>query len=239
MVKRRLQANAKAEPSRKGSNGSQGQPGTSRTMAERVASYMNDPINPRKLSPDQDGMIITPQPPDYEGIERDGTTQCVFLSKHEMSMLVEAPGYPRTLPCERTLGGYVIKHVEGKGLGMFATRDFAYGDMIASERPLLIFPMQLRTVETSRGDPYFELEVMTLSEKVLEFALERMGEVNKKKFLALHNCRANEKDCPNLLGIWRTNSFGVDFKKGRGEPGASIYWYFVVLVTHWFYSLCL
>ncbi|KAJ8503560.1 hypothetical protein ONZ45_g10754 [Pleurotus djamor] len=154
---------------------------------------------------DIDGTIFTTQPQTGHPSERtDGQTECIFTCAQDKRLLTHARGYPRPLPKSQTLGGFEIKPTKDKGLGMFATRDYDFGDMILAERPLILCPMP---PQGSRDTEYIFAE-----------ALDRMSEANFDTFMSLHNCHTDEAgeegDLP-LFGVLRTNAYYIRFEKGK------------------------
>ncbi|KAJ8502946.1 hypothetical protein ONZ45_g11290 [Pleurotus djamor] len=168
------------------------------------------------LKPGEDGVLVTLQPPNYPTIWMDNNTACILLSLHHKSLLTDIPGYPKPIPREPTLLSFAIRDVPGMGSGMFAGRIFAYGDMIESERPLLIFPRAFPIDTTGQKNP--RMAALAALENTLELALKRMNPFSRTRYLGLHNCHVDE-ECPKLLGIAQTNSFGIHFmsKDPAGE----------------------
>ncbi|KAJ8503549.1 hypothetical protein ONZ45_g10762 [Pleurotus djamor] len=182
-------------------------------------------------------VVFSSQPQSgYPGERLDGQTECIFKSMDDKRLLVDVPGYPHPLPREPSMGGFVIKDINGRGMGMVATRDYALGDMIASERPLLICCVTGRTSvprPEDPNDPSYQSylvkakeESFAYIERMLEQAVERMDEPNRSQFLALSNCHTDEVSppCPPLMGIVRTNGFLIHFAKGETEfPYSSVF----------------
>ncbi|KAJ8495921.1 hypothetical protein ONZ45_g12651 [Pleurotus djamor] len=164
--------------------------------------------------------------------EIEGLTSCVFRSTHDKSLFTNVPGYPRRIP--RPLyesGGYVIKPSPGKGLGMFATRDFAFGDIIISERPLLISSAAISGATSAPEEPGkpplklsefiakgydVEASVFEFEDKLLDEALGRISGV-MERFLALHDCHADERTSGPLFGRLRTNGFKIPIRGGTTD----------------------
>ncbi|KAJ8522243.1 hypothetical protein ONZ45_g1171 [Pleurotus djamor] len=180
--------------------------------------------------------IYTTQPqtgrPSIDSI--DGQTECVLLSMHDKGLIVNAPGYPQPLPRPRLPGGFIIKEVPGKGLGMIATRDFEFGELIVAERALLISSAVLfgTVPQMKPGDKPMEMKnakalgIMVqkssydTEEEVLQQAFERMDEKTRRRYMALHDCHAHEGTSGPLFGRMRTNGFQITFANGAPENGA-------------------
>lgn len=109
------------------------------------------------------------------------------------------------------------------GLGLFATRDIKMGELIFAERPLIITPcniglitLYLPNVE-SQHDAKTTLAIVRFEwEKKLELALGKMTPDDQAAFTSLANCHKEDGSGP-LLGISRTNGFGID-DLFDGEP---------------------
>ncbi|KAF8886427.1 hypothetical protein CPB84DRAFT_1787560, partial [Gymnopilus junonius] len=97
------------------------------------------------------------------------------------------------------------------GKGIFATRDIKAGELIFSERPLLVGPS---TIEVGAlRYPVGERELRSLHalmiqewEQRLELTLMRMDKEDEEAYKALRNSHTEDGSGP-LLGIFRTNGF--------------------------------
>ncbi|KAF8917092.1 hypothetical protein CPB85DRAFT_1431704 [Mucidula mucida] len=104
------------------------------------------------------------------------------------------------------------------GHGMFAIQPIKQGDLILSERALLIAPAEMRYttegVEKLKGTKRMR-GVLRGAEKQLETLLRRMDRQDQTKYLSLANVHKKDGSGP-LLGILRTNGYCID---GLREPG--------------------
>lgn len=116
---------------------------------------------------------------------------------------------------------YVIKLTDGMGYGVFATRTIKIGELIATERPLLVSPRQ-QCLRVSDAD-LKEYGRDTISkwlklewEKTLETYVKNMETKDKDAFMNLAN--SHQEDRNPITGIIRTNGFGLDeYEDGRNE----------------------
>ena len=140
----------------------------------------------------------------------DGSTEWIIKDCNAKAKVFKTPGYPARTPKPRRLNLHEVRTTPDMGQGVFAKRNIKRGDLIFSERPLLIAPTWLGGEETS--DQYhgnqFRQVMMFEFEKVLEVAVKRMPEKERALFMALHNSHTADGTGP-LLGIMRTNAFGV------------------------------
>ena len=104
--------------------------------------------------------------------------------------VIRAPGYPQPVAKTPRIN-YVIKATPDMGLGMFATRDIDLGDIILSERPLLVVPEVLAAPNVVIDKSYTEQQVQKImfvqSEKMLEIAFNHMNDQDEKRYMALMN----------------------------------------------------
>ena len=111
------------------------------------------------------------------------------------------------------------------GMGMFATRDIDLGDIIFSERPLLVVPEVMEAPGAVIDKSYTKKQVQKImlvqSEKMLEIAFNRMNDQDKKRYMGLINDHKEDGSGP-LMGILRTNRYGLDNNLVDGPNGASV-----------------
>ena len=140
----------------------------------------------------------------------DGSTEWIIKDCNAKAKVFKTPGYPARTPKPHRPDLYEVRTTPDMGQGIFAKRNIKRGDLIFSERPLLIAPSWLGREET--GDKYTlnqARQVMMFEfEKVLDIAVQRMSEKERACFMALHNSHTADGSGP-LLGIMRTNSFIV------------------------------
>ncbi len=143
----------------------------------------------------------------------DGCTQCLLSAAVEEAL----SGYtcPPVLPPApmHRVGPSLLG-----GLGMFAIQPIKQGDLILSERALLIAPAEMRYttegVEKLKGAKRMR-GILRGAEKQLETLLRRMDRQDQTKYLSLANVHKKDGSGP-LLGILRTNGYCID---GLREPG--------------------
>ena len=123
---------------------------------------------------------------------------------------MSTPGFPARTPKPRRPDLYEVRTTSDMGLGVFAKYNINRGEIIFSERPLLLGPSWLASVNLhDRYTPAQARQIMMFeNEKVLEVAVQHMNENNKALYMALHNSHTNDGSGP-LLGIKRTNGFGT------------------------------
>lgn len=89
--------------------------------------------------------------------------------------------------------GYEIKRVKGRGLGVFATRDFAEDALVIEEQPVLVWTPNV--LADAHG------------EAIVQHALSHLTPDIQKSIMDLSIAPPYKNDTP-LLGRLRTNSFG-------------------------------
>ncbi|KAK0236505.1 hypothetical protein EDD85DRAFT_643665 [Armillaria nabsnona] len=106
---------------------------------------------------------------------------------------------------------YRISPTLHRGLGMFAARQFKTGDLVADERPLMVFPVGPPTnfdLETAKvpGENRIKLTLKS-SDDILSSIFERMSEESQEAFMGLQNSHLQDG---TLFGIARTNGYGLE-----------------------------
>ena len=144
----------------------------------------------------------------------DGSTEWIIKGQNTKAKVFNTPGYPKRIPKPRP-DLYEIRMTPDMGQGVFAKRYIKCGELIFSERPLLMAPNWLggdsRMLELYRQyTPDQARQVLMFEfEKVLDIAVQRMGEKEKAAFMSL--CNSHTADgSGDLFGIMRTNSFVCD-----------------------------
>ena len=98
------------------------------------------------------------------------------------------------------------------GQGVFAKHDIKRGELIFSERPLLVGPSWLMPVDIHNVGRHtldqWRQVMISEEEQALEVAVQRMNETDRALYMALHNSHTTDGSGP-LYGIMRTNGFGV------------------------------
>ncbi|KAL0959203.1 hypothetical protein HGRIS_014482 [Hohenbuehelia grisea] len=183
----------------------------------------DDSDNPSRFR--DDDLVITTQPYTAIGAKfadvPGGFTKCL-LSGHARRLILRAPGFPRPPPQPKNGLPFRVMEIPGKGLGVVATQDLKAGDLILSERPILVAgsssallnpPMQKLsglTHEQIRQVLLYEME------KLLEQLFAQLPEEQQKAYMALHNCHLEDGSGP-LMGIKRTNGFNLTGLCDQGD----------------------
>ncbi|KAF7365517.1 ER lumen protein-retaining receptor [Mycena venus] len=152
----------------------------------------------------------------FGAADNEPVTECFFFSGSKEVLMNKGPGFPKPLVHPAT-PAFTMKAVPGKGMGLFSTRALKMGELILSERPLLI---------TARGVPtglipgytreMFLQHSLAELEKCVAIAVNRMRPENKAAFMALANCHTEDGSGP-VVGIIRTNGLGIEGLR----PGAT------------------
>ena len=112
-----------------------------------------------------------------------------------------------------------IKESTTDGLGMFATRDIPYGELLLAECPLLVNSVLSESYFYAVDGYTLEDHLNRISieeEQRLEQALRRMDEDKKDAYMALAN--SIKGDGP-LSNIQQTNGFGIDLNELMRDGG--------------------
>ncbi|KAJ7125153.1 hypothetical protein C8R44DRAFT_980376 [Mycena epipterygia] len=148
----------------------------------------------------------------------DGWSECL-LSSETKAKIVSTPGFPSNI-----LRPPKVRHrigpVPGKGLGTFSTMVLHTGDLILSERALMIAPV---AIGPSHDIPsHFSLEQveqiqLAQREQILQASFDRMDTQYKKAYKELANSHLHDGSGP-IFGVSRTNGLGVDPLTIEGDP---------------------
>lgn len=103
---------------------------------------------------------------------------------------------------------------DGKGLGMFATKDIDTQELIMSERPL---SLQYQIDYSSRYEWKSNLGVSRFSEFLERLVHTEMGEREKAAYLNLLDGPAKKTGKRTVFGIWNTNSFSTTEPDDQGN----------------------
>ncbi|KAJ6593450.1 hypothetical protein B0H19DRAFT_908503, partial [Mycena capillaripes] len=138
-----------------------------------------------------------------------------FLFPGSKEVLMSIPGFPWPL-IHPAKPRFRMAAVPGKGMSLFSTRSLKMGDLILSERPLLVSARGVEMVVppnlTTEQCLQYSLNQL---ERYLEFAVtKRMRPVDRAAFMALANSHTEDGSGP-IVGIVRTN--GLRFEGLR--PG--------------------
>ncbi|KAF9262216.1 SET domain-containing protein [Marasmius fiardii PR-910] len=170
------------------------------------------------------GFAITCQP----SVPNDATfsshpdkwTECLVEPSIKRKIL-STPGYPEPLnrPPEQR---HRIGQSPYGGLGVFATVNLKTGDLIFSERAIMILsqktPYQVGSIPSHFTTAQIQQAALAQKEKFVEAVFERLQEENKAAFMALHNSHKQDGSGP-LMGVVRTNGFGIDLYDDDDNEG--------------------
>ncbi|KAL1726137.1 hypothetical protein EV714DRAFT_255167 [Schizophyllum commune] len=154
---------------------------------------------------------------------RDSWTEAIVdgLTKTEV---FTQPGFPHPVERPAIPAHRIASAGQGKGLGVFATRDIGPGELIIAERPLLMIPLGVPTAENIPA--HFTMRQMIQAslaewEKALEMLVERMLPERREAFMKLANSHTTDGSGP-ILGRIRTNGIaasGLHYQGKRGPEG--------------------
>ncbi|KAH9917518.1 uncharacterized protein B0H18DRAFT_35759 [Fomitopsis serialis] len=150
------------------------------------------------------------------------TTTCILLSGQAPQILA-SPGFPRDPARPRHAHLYDIRPVPALPapeqinteveLGLFATSSLEPGDLILSERPLLL---TLRALPAGSAPG-------TSADDILERAAEAMPARERRAFLALRNCKTHgDPRLSRARGIVATNALGIGSLPGHAGDCAVV-----------------
>ncbi|KAJ8081764.1 hypothetical protein PM082_007610 [Marasmius tenuissimus] len=141
----------------------------------------------------------------------DWYTLCIVTPAAKRKIL-STPGYPQPLnrpPVTR----HEITESPTSGIGMFATVDMELGDLVSSERALLMASPAI-TKPAYLPAHYTKHQAIQAGlyekERVLEQGFNNMSKESQDAYMKLHNCHLHDGSGP-ILGIMRTNSFSMEF----------------------------
>nr|GAT51523.1 predicted protein [Mycena chlorophos] len=144
--------------------------------------------------------------------------ECVFLPGTKQ-VFFDMPGFPQPLPPAPTNPAYRVAPIPGKGLGLIATRTIEQGELILTERPLLIRPRNTRIfLPPNLNEKQTTQYALNEKERITEPAVARMTPERRDAFFKLHN---NDGSGP-INGIVATNAIVWDNLRpgltgGRGD----------------------
>ncbi|GJJ09918.1 hypothetical protein Clacol_004142 [Clathrus columnatus] len=180
------------------------------------------------LSQSKKGFVFTIVPPKNDGEKReddpDGWSVC-FVDGIAKGTILDTPGFPRPL-LHPTRPSYWVTTAQHMGLGVFAKRLIKMGEIILSERPLIVVPETIDATLRQFGGSENEearLGLMAEWERPLQNCINMMDEQDRQELLKLRNAYQNDGSGP-YLGIIRTNGYEVKplkFKEGDLEDGYS------------------
>ncbi|CAK5281855.1 unnamed protein product [Mycena citricolor] len=162
---------------------------------EETAETVLTPSSPSEDSMNQ--LLITAALPESGG----DVCECLLFPE-TLDMLDNLRGFPYPMD-QPLLPAYRITRIEGKGLAMVSTRFIAMGDVIMSERPLIIVPAQ-----GILDSDCCEVSI-NRNEGPLSDAVNRMLPENKAAFWALHNCHKDDGRTDAIAGIMLSNAISI------------------------------
>ncbi|KAG5651989.1 hypothetical protein H0H81_006670 [Sphagnurus paluster] len=171
---------------------------------------------PAETTDTREGICATTVPPQRNGEtladNPDNWSECIFLSRRLKYKIISTPGFPAPVPRPPN-----VRHRLGPsafGTGMFATCDIKMGELVMSERPLLVTSGGIPSLYTPPpGDPKptaAQIIQATIQEyeRLLEYSVSRMLPENRAAFFKLHNAHTKDGSGP-ILGRIRTNAIGI------------------------------
>ncbi|KAJ6593498.1 hypothetical protein B0H19DRAFT_22530 [Mycena capillaripes] len=134
-------------------------------------------------------------------------TECFFFHGTK-EFLTSLPGFPQPLIHPET-PAFRVADVPGKGIGLFSKRALTAGDLILSERPLLISPLGWKMLfpPSFTREQIFQAS-LNESEKARKVCVDRMRPEDRVAFMELSNCHTEDGSGP-ITGIVRTNGLGI------------------------------
>ncbi|KAF7297891.1 SET domain-containing protein [Mycena chlorophos] len=146
--------------------------------------------------------------------------ECSFLLGTKQ-IFVDTPGFPQPLPPvpsqTQTSPAYRVAPIPGKGVGLVATRALKQGEIILTERPLLIIPAFVDCpVPESFTQEQKMQHVFDEWERFAQPSVERMTEERRRVFFELYNGDRESGSGP-IMGVVQTNGIGLrDLQPGVG-----------------------
>ncbi|KAF7297875.1 Aldehyde dehydrogenase [Mycena chlorophos] len=161
--------------------------------------------------------ICTTMPPATEPTTDEPTTECLFVPGTKDIFLRNTPGFPQPLPAPPTSPAFRIQEIPGKGLGVVAARPLKQGDLLLTERPLLMMPLAIPVTRPRTFTPAQAMQHSpNESERYAEIVVGRMEKGRREAFYRLHNSHTEDGSGP-IDGRIRTNGIGL-----RGlQPGVA------------------
>ncbi|KAF7357580.1 SET domain-containing protein [Mycena sanguinolenta] len=181
-------------------------PTTKKATVDLLEIDALDIENKKYEFPRNDSLIYTTLPPDAK--DDEPVTECI-LCPGSKEVVINTPGFPQPLVHPAT-PAFRLDTVPGKGMGLFSTRDLKMGDLILSERPLIVSTRATRVKGIpNQAREMFIQHSMDMFEKCCALAVDRMRPENKAAFMALANSHTKDGS-GQCVGIMRTNGVGID-----------------------------
>jgi len=153
-------------------------------------------------------------------VDPDGHAECI-ISSDDQKRLFDCPLFLTERVPQAKPNTITIKECATGGLGMFATRDITYGELLFAERPLVMNPAHCESYFCAVDGYTLEdhLKLTSIEEEQrLEQVLKRMDDDKKDAYMALANSIQN--DGP-LSSIQETNAFGIDLNELTRDGGVA------------------
>ncbi|TFK31211.1 hypothetical protein BDQ12DRAFT_708041 [Crucibulum laeve] len=170
-------------------------------------------MNAERLDHPEGRLLYTTIPAQYSNSSYDdepiGWSECLITGSVKRQ-IYETPEFGRAPPQSDRVS-FRIRPTPDMGLGMFATCSLKMGDLILSERPLIVTPVVARPdVQIPRSFTHEQIRQVILFEweKNLEICVDRMFPENRKAFYTLANAHTEDGSGP-IMGRIRTNGYGV------------------------------
>lgn len=147
-------------------------------------------------------IVTLPWPSIFRPMERVAVCLLYPGTKEKILALPNFPS-PIVTPKNSFQITYSIKDLNGFGKGMLAEVTFQPGELILSERPLIILPVVLPFVKGASTHP----------DAISDQLVNLLSEQSRKTFYELHNCKKSSMS-PRIRGIIDTNCLDIG-----GLPG--------------------
>ncbi|KAI0312422.1 hypothetical protein OF83DRAFT_660297 [Amylostereum chailletii] len=148
----------------------------------------------------------------------DGWTECL-LSVHAQRQIFDHPDFPqRLVKPSKTM--YALRETRTAVQAVFALDDVQTGELIMSERPLLVVPQAPIALSKDRSLVRQNQGDMKEWNKCLKAVVDRMDAQRRNAFYALANTRTKDNRAVNVLGIVATNGFDASELCEKDRPDA-------------------
>ncbi|KAJ7099542.1 hypothetical protein B0H15DRAFT_771246 [Mycena belliarum] len=149
---------------------------------------------------------------------KDGWTSAM-LQVATQAKIPSTPGFPSPMARPPDVR-HRIGPTSNMGLGVFSTARLQMGDLILSDRPLIVVPLHMYgsgDYPKNLTQKQTQQAVLADAELYLQFVLDRLDPENRKAYMALANSHLKDGSGP-ILGIMRTNGMGIDALIRPGNP---------------------
>ncbi|KAE9395942.1 hypothetical protein BT96DRAFT_997217 [Gymnopus androsaceus JB14] len=197
-------------------------PGTEEDEQLWKASQFTEDAPSDKLDYEPHELVCTTQPAQLNSATRetnpDGWSECLVSGLMKQTIL-KTPSFPQPLSHPDRIRHRVSSGTSNKPLpGLYATETLELGDLVLSERPVLVVPAMVRTgvIFHDHLTPQQMNEIaMAQWNKTLKVAFSRLSKEDQEAFWKLRDVfQKNGKK--KMYGVVRTNGFRV---QGLDDPG--------------------